>query len=91
VKEPYRAKPRSLKERATRLVEEIMGQARKPRTGVKNPRKRMKRMPTNKQLRDRIRELEEENEELTDQLDAISEIVTPSEEEEDDEEETGRD
>jgi len=44
-----------------------------------------KRTETREELRDRIRELEEENETLQDQLDNIADIVAPAEEEEGDE------
>jgi acyl carrier protein phosphodiesterase len=58
-----------------------------------NPRlsKMAKRVQTRQELQDRIRELEEENESLQDQLDQVADIVAPMEEEEDDESEEEED
>ena len=42
-------------------------------------------MPTKEQLEDRVRELEEENDSLQDQLDQIFDIVAPPEEKGEDE------
>lgn len=47
-------------------------------------------MPTKEQLENRVRELEEENDSLQDQLDQIFDIVAPAEEK-GEEEEDGRD
>ena len=52
-----------------------------------NPRRKTA-MATTRELKRRIRELEEENEELQDQLEAIADIVMPADEEEEEEEET---
>lgn len=43
-----------------------------------------KRTDTREELKDRIRELEGENESLQDQLDAIADIVVPAEEDDED-------
>ena len=44
-----------------------------------------KKTETREELKERISELEGENESLQDQLDAIADIVVPAEEEDDDE------
>ena len=46
-----------------------------------NPHRRNRAMPSNKELQQRVRELEDENEELQDQLDAVADIVAPADEE----------
>lgn len=47
----------------------------------------VKKTQTREELKERVRELEEENETLQDQLDAIADIVVPAEGEEGEEEE----
>lgn len=52
---------------------------------VENPKRRKLSMATLTQLKKRIADLEEENEELQERLDSISEIVSGEEEEEEEE------
>jgi hypothetical protein len=50
---------------------------------IRNPKGvRNMAVPTRRELYDRIKELESENEDLQSQIDEIADIVTPSEEEE---------
>lgn len=62
--------------------EDLDDYAQRKKVQIINPTRRRTSMPTSKQLRQRIRELEEENQDLSDQLDAVAEIVSPDEEEE---------
>ena len=62
--------------------------ARKRVTITPNPNsRRSTSMATTKELKERIEELEAENEELQERLDSIADIVSPDEEEEDEDEE----
>ena len=89
------------KERAVTFVRNVLGDddradeiedesledyAERRKIEIINPR-RSNTMPSNKELQERIQELEDENEELRDQVDAVADIVAP--EEDDDEEDEG--
>lgn len=81
-------------ERAEEIADESLEDyaARRKIEILDNPHRRRKRaMPTNKELQQHIRELEEENEELQDQLDAVADIVAPADEDEDEDEDEGED
>jgi len=107
VKALTREQLQSRKERAVRFVRDVLDDpdlaaeiededleeyAAHKKIRIINPKRSKEQMPTSRQLRQRIRELEEENQDLSEQLDAIAEIVTPSEEEEEEEiEENGQD
>jgi hypothetical protein len=101
-KELTREQAEAAKEKAARFVEDVLEDdehadeirsegldewaARKRVTIVSNPRRNLT-MATPRQLKERIEELEAENEELQERLDSISDIVSGEEEEEEDEEE----
>jgi hypothetical protein len=87
------------KEKAVRFVRDVIGDpdraaeieqedlsdyAERRKIRLSNPQKRKESMPTNKQLQKRIRDLEEENQDLTEQLEAIADIVNPEDDESDD-------
>jgi len=76
-------------ERADEIADESLEDyaARRKIEILDNPRRqrRTKAMPTNRELQQRVRELEEENEELQEQLDAVADIVAPADEEDEDE------
>jgi hypothetical protein len=106
VKTLTREQLQSRKEKAVRFVRDVLGDpdraaeieeedleeyAAHRKVQIINPAKKGKNMATNNQLRQRIRELEEENTELNDQLEAIQDIVSPSDDDTDDDEEEGDD
>lgn len=75
-------------ERADEIEDEDLEEyATRRKLRMTNPNRRRNTMPTNKDLRQRIRDLEEENQDLSDQLDQIADIVSPGDEEEDEDEE----
>jgi cell shape-determining protein MreC len=94
------------KEKAARFVENVLGDedradeireeslesyAARRKLRILNPRCKTI-MPSKKELQDRIRELEEENDQLQDALDSIADIAAPEEEEEGEEgEDAGED
>jgi hypothetical protein len=66
--------------------ESVDDYAARRRIAISNPRGRRamaKKTETREELKERISELEGENESLQDQLDAIADIVVPAEEDED--------
>jgi hypothetical protein len=67
--------------------ESVDGYAARRKFKIVNPKRRLERMSTKRQLEDRVSELEQENEELQSRLDEVLDIVAPSEDDEDDEEE----
>jgi cell shape-determining protein MreC len=83
------------KEQAVRFVRDIKGDpdrademknesledyAERRRIKIENPRRRCS-MASKRQLEDRIKELEEENEDLNDRLDQITDLAAPEEDE----------
>src|SRR5262245_29817784 len=74
-------------ERAEEIAEESVDDyAERRRFRITNPHRRRKpHMPSKQEMQERIRELEAENEELTDKLDSIAELVSPEDEEEEEE------
>jgi hypothetical protein len=63
--------------------EDLEDYAARKKLQIINPNRSKNSMATTRELQKRIRKLEEENQELSDQLDAISDIVSPDEEDED--------
>jgi hypothetical protein len=98
-----REQAEAAKEKAARFVDDVLEDeehadeirsedldewaARKRVTIIPNPKRRQQSMATPRELKERIEELEAENEELQERLDSIAEIISPDEEEEDDDEE----
>lgn len=88
------------KEKAVRFVRDVLGDqdraeeiegeslddyAARRKIQITNPSKRRDAiMATKQELEDRIDELEQENQELQDQLDAVADIVTPEDEDDGD-------
>lgn len=74
-------------DRAEEIAEESLEDyAKRRKITITNRGRRMTIMATKREMEAHIQELEEENQELQDQLDAIADIVSPEEEEEEDEE-----
>ena len=72
-------------ERAAEIEQEDLDDyAARKKVQIVNPSRSTNSMPTSKQLRQRISELEQENQDLSDQLDAIADIISPGDEDEDD-------
>ena len=86
------------KEQAVRFVRDVVGDsdradeiagesledyAERRRIKIQNPRRKCS-MASKRELQDRIKELEEENEDLNDRLDQITDLAGAEEEEEDD-------
>ena len=73
-------------ERADEIEDESLEDyAARRRIDILDNPKGVHRMPTKQELMDQIRELEDENSELQDQLDAVADIVAPADEGEEDE------
>lgn len=69
-------------ERADEIADESLEHyAERRKIQIVNPRS--ERMASNEQLKQRIRELEEENDDLQDQLDQIADIAAPIEDDDD--------
>jgi cell shape-determining protein MreC len=70
-------------DRAGEIADEsVEDYAERRRIKIQNPLRRFS-MPSKRQLEERVRELEEENEDLNDRLDQITDLATPEEDEED--------
>jgi hypothetical protein len=79
-------------DRAEEIADESLEDyAARRKITITNPFGRTKTMATKRELEEQIRELEQENSGLQDQLDAIADIVSDSEEEEDEEQEDEED
>ena len=101
MKQLTRDQLQSRKEKAVRFVRDVLGDpdraeeiteesledyAARRKIHIANPNRR-RRMATKRELAEQIKELEEENTELQDQLDAIADIVGGEEEEDEDDQE----
>ena len=103
MKQLTRDQLQSRKEKAVRFTCDVLGDpdradeiadesledyAQRRKIQITNPTKgRDAIMATNKDLEDRVDELEQENAELQDQLDTIADIVAPADEDEDEDDE----
>ena len=77
-------------ERAAEIdAESLEDYAERRRIQLTNPQRSTASMATKSELEKRIRELEDENQELSDQLDDVAAIVSPADEDEDDEDAEG--
>jgi hypothetical protein len=85
-------------DRAAEIADEsVEDYAERRKFEIINPQRRNRTMakknatPTRQDLLDRVAELEEENRDLADQLDAIAEIVSPGDDDSDDTDDQGDD
>jgi hypothetical protein len=73
-------------DRAEEIAEESLEEyAARRKIAITNPCRRTKTMATKRELEEQIRELEQENSGLQDQLDAVADIVSEDDEAEEDE------